>query len=79
MEARHLTSLEHFTVQPVAENGDADKGNCIHVDAQSPVQAAEIALGETLAIHGKPHAARAVVWKLGEDYSPICVKLYRAS
>jgi hypothetical protein len=68
-----------FGARPVAKNGDADKGNCIHGDAQSRIQAAEIALGETLAIHGNPHAARAVVWKFGEDYSPICVKLFRAS
>jgi hypothetical protein len=74
-----MICLDHFSVQRVADDGEPDKTGCIHVDALSPVQAAEIALGETLVIHGDRKLARAVVWKLGDDYSPMSVMLYRPS
>lgn len=71
-----VTPLKHFSVQPIADNGQPDKGTCIHVDAISPVHAAEIALGETLVVHSETHKPRAVVWRLGDDYAPISVTLY---
>ena len=39
-------ALQHYSVQPVAEDGLPEKAACIPVDAKSAVQAAEIALGE---------------------------------
>jgi hypothetical protein len=71
-----LTIAEHFTVQPIEAGSEKAKSTCIHVDAQGPVQAAQIALGETLSLHGSPGCARAVVWRLGEDYSPVSITLY---
>jgi hypothetical protein len=71
-----LTIAEHFTVQPLETDTHKTKPACIHVDAQGPLQAAQIALGEKLCLHGSPGHARAVVWKLGEDYSPVSVTLY---
>jgi hypothetical protein len=69
---------EQFAVQLVAGRGGVDKSRCIHVDALSPVQAAEMALGETLVCHGAPDAARALVWRLGADYLPVSTRLFRA-
>ena len=72
-----MPAREHFAVQPMAAPGVLDKSRCIQVDAAGPIQAAQIALGETLVCHGVPEAARAVVWRLGADYLPISTRLYR--
>ncbi|HEY4202102.1 MAG TPA: hypothetical protein VGM83_16230 [Devosiaceae bacterium] len=74
-----MKAVGHFTVQPFAENGRRDNATCIHVEAMGPIQAAELALGETLAVHGTPDCARAMVWKLNDDYSPVSVTLYRSA
>ena len=71
-----MTALKHYSVQPVAGNGLPEKASCIPVDAKSAVQAAEIALGETLVVRGENRKPRAVVWSLGDDYAPISVTLY---
>lgn len=71
-----MKTLDHFSVQPVAEM-DNRQGPCIHVEALGPIQAAELVLGETLANHGDPGRIRAIVWRLGDDFSPISIKLYR--
>lgn len=71
-----VMALKHYSVQPVAENGLPETGACIAVDAKSPVQAAELALGETLVMRGEHRKPRAVVWSLGDDYAPISVTLY---
>lgn len=72
-----MKTLEHFSVQAVTDASDI-KTECIHVEAFGPVQAAELALGETLSTHGDPQSVRATVWKLGDDFSPISIRLYRA-
>ena len=61
--------LESFSVQPckLAE-GELKAGECIHVQAASALQAAKLAIGETLALHGT--VVRARVWHLGRDYTP---------
>ncbi len=71
-----MTTAALFTVQPIEADTLKAKSTCIHVDAQSPIQAAQIALGETLCLHGSPRQARAVVWRLGEGYAPVSVTLY---
>ena len=71
------SSAASYSVQPVAQDGQPDKSICIHVDAEGPVRAAEIALGETLCVHGSPENARAKVWHLSDDFSPVSVTLFR--
>lgn len=61
----------------MAQDGHPDKGTCIHVNAEGPIRAAEIALGETLCVHGRPELARAKVWHLSDDFSPVSVTLFR--
>ena len=73
-----MPARENFAVQPMAAPGVPDKSRCIQVDAFGPVQAAQIALGETLVCHGTPETARALVWRLGADYLPVSTRLYRA-
>lgn len=73
-----MKTLDHFSVQPV-DDMDNREGHCIHVEAMGPVQAAELALGETLVNHGDPASIRAIVWRLGDDFMPISIKLYRSS
>lgn len=71
------SSAARYSVQPVTLDGQPNKGTCIHVDAEGPVRAAEIALGETLCVHGRPENARARVWHLSDDFSPVSVTLFR--
>lgn len=71
-----MKSLDNFSVQPVDANGVPDKAICIHVAARSPIQAAEIVLGETLATQGPVSRLRALVWKLAEDYTPVRIPLF---
>lgn len=71
-----MKSLDNFSVQPVDPNGVPDKAICIHVEARSPVQAAEVALGETLVTQGPVARMRALVWKLADDYTPVSVALF---
>ena len=72
--SKTIPGLSHFSVQTV---GGAADGSTIHVEAQSPVQAAEIALGEILSVHGDAGQVRAIVWHLGDHFSPVSVRLYR--
>jgi hypothetical protein len=73
-----MTPSKHFSVQPcIAQGREIVLGECIHVEAMSPVQAAELALGESLSIQGEQNRARAKVWRLSDDYSPISTILYR--
>lgn len=72
-----LSAASRYSVQPMTSEGQPDKSTCIHVDAEGPVRAAEIALGETLVIHGRPEQARAKVWHLADDFSPVSVTLFR--
>lgn len=70
---------QHFTVQPCShEHGEPCFSGCIHVEALSPVDAAERALREQLSLSGPAGRLRARVWRLGVDYQPISVLLYRA-
>ena len=72
-----MTQLDHFGVQKCQVSGlEIVVGVCREVDALSPVQAGELALGETLSLQGMLADARAKVWRLGEDYLPHCVLLY---
>lgn len=71
------SSAARYSVQPMAEDGHPDKATCIHVDAEGPIRAAEIALGETLCVHGRPEQARAKVWHLSDDFAPVSVTLFR--
>lgn len=71
-----MKPLDNFSVQPVDANGVPDKAICIQVEARSPVQAAEIVLGETLAMQGPMTRLRALVWKLAEDYTPVRIALF---
>jgi len=69
-----IPSLLHFSVQTV---GNDAENHTLHVEAQGPVQAAEIALGETLSVHGDAEQMRAIVWHLTDDFTPVRVTLYR--
>lgn len=70
--------LEHFSVQAVGTDGRPVEGSCTAVDARSPIHAAELVLGTTLAAHGKMEHAKAMVWRMGEDFQPISTTLYCA-
>ncbi len=72
-----MKSLDSFSVQPVSD-GLPDKNTCIHVEASGPVQAAELVLGGTYVTYGKPGNARALVWKLAEDFTPVSIPLFLA-
>ncbi|MGB3335823.1 MAG: hypothetical protein WBA73_01445 [Devosia sp.] len=72
-----MKSLDSFSVQLVTD-GVPDKNTCFHVEANSPVQAAELVLGATYVTHGKPADMRALVWKLAEDFTPISIPLFLA-
>ena len=69
--------LDNFSVQPVT-GGVPDKNTCLHVEANSPVQAAALVLGATYVTHGKPADTRALVWKLAEDFTPVSIALFLA-
>lgn len=71
-----MKSLDTFSVQPVSPDGVPDKTVCIHVEARGPVQAAELALGESLVAQGPVSSLRALVWRLAEDYTPVSVALF---
>ena len=72
-----MTQLDHFGVQKCVVSGrDIIVDVCRHVDALSPVHAAELALGESLSLQGHVADTRAKVWRLGEDYLPHSVLLY---
>lgn len=75
-----MSQLESFSVQKCAYDGDdVLTHGCVHVEALSPLHAGEIVLGEVLCIHGPIEKARARVWKLSADYSPVNVMLYQAA
>ena len=67
---------ENYSVQPIGAHGEPVKNICIHVEAKSPVHAAELVLGEALVTQGKPQQARAIVWRLGDDYQPVSTTLF---
>lgn len=71
-----MKSLDNFSVQPVDASGVPDKAICVHVEARSPIHAAEIALGETLATQGPVTRLRALVWRLADDYTPVRIPLF---
>ena len=68
--------LRDFSVQPIENGMLVAKSSCVHVEAMGPVQAAEQVVGETLSVTGAPEHARAVVWSLAEDFTPVAVTLY---
>lgn len=57
--------------------GEPESEQRIYVDARGPAQAGQLALGETLSLHGEPDRVRCKVWRLGDDYSPHSVTLYK--
>jgi len=74
-----MQDAQHFTVQPCThQDGDLKVEGCIHVDALSPVDAAERVLKEPLTVCGSPQQLRAKVWRLADDFTPVSVLLYRA-
>ena len=73
----HVTQFDHFGVQKcVVSGGEIVVDACRHVDALSPLHAAELALGESLSLQGNVADTRAKVWRLGEDYLPHSVLLH---
>lgn len=72
-----MRALEHFSVQLVEQSG-VENSDCRHVEALSPVQAAQRVLGETLSLFGQPDKVRARVWRMNDDFTPTCVALYSA-
>lgn len=73
-QAIALGPLEHFNVQPVLDDGTIDKTRNVTVEATSPLKAGEAALGQPLALEGKP--VRAIVWRLTAGFVPLRVTLY---
>jgi len=72
-----VTEPQHFSVQASStDGGELVFTNCVHVQALSPVDAAERVLHEKLKLSGPPCQLRAKVWRLGEDYQPVSVLLY---
>ncbi|HZY67585.1 MAG TPA: hypothetical protein VFE52_03315 [Devosia sp.] len=71
-----MVSTHNFTVEPVGDPGD-HVPTFIHVEAMSPVHAAEVALGESLQHFGSQDVLRAKVWTMGDNFTPTCCKLYR--
>lgn len=75
---RPVTEPQHFSVQACANQGsELVFSGCVHVEARSPVDAAERVLHEKLTLSGHPAHVRAKVWRLGEDYQPVSILLYR--
>ena len=72
-----MTEPQHFSVQASStDRGELVFSSCVHVQALSPVDAAERVLHEKLKLSGHACQLRAKVWRLGEDYQPVSVLLY---
>lgn len=69
-----MTTFEHYTVQPILDDGTVDKSNSRTIEATSPLKAGEEALGCALSLDGR--RAKALVWRLTTGYVPFSVTLY---
>lgn len=68
-----------YSIEPVPEVGaKSGPANLIHVEAQSPVGAAEKALGERLSASGSSGQLRCRVWWLDDQFRTISLPLYAA-
>ena len=65
---------QFYSVQPLLPDGSKD-GGLVHTDASTPQEAAEKALGRSLALHGR--TPRATVWVMVDPFTPTTVTLYQ--
>lgn len=69
-----MSKLEHFSVQILGEYL-SNAPHCVPGDAAGPVQAAQIAIGDVLSMQGNRRSARAIAWRLTDDFSQIGITL----
>ena len=74
-----MSSNGYFSVQRARPDGSFAEADCIFTPAASAMAAAEGVLREPLATHGRARQARARVWYLTDDFSPVSVVFYRQS